>query len=198
MSSLPPRSPERRESRSVDFDCCLACIWSISAHDTHVYSTFSTYSSGRYIFLRIGSNANGLLNPLLDVAVLVMSDRTPVGPSFLPVSYSRAIFWRKLTACRAIVSVHKQTKVMNKGTYRLGEPSGSANLEPTQVATRRGRAHDNVRVLLDFLVRNSLVYSNLRTVSRHFTSQQKVTTYRIVLGMNGESGNSNGSDRICR
>lgn len=194
MSSLPLRSPRRRESRLVDSDDSLGCILSNSAHDTHVYLTFPIYSSGRYIFLRIGSNANGLLNPVSDVAVFVMSDRTPVGPSFLPVSYSRAIFWRKLTACRAVVSVHNQAQVMKEGTYRLGEPSCSANLEPTQVATRRRRAHDDVRILLDFLVGNSLVYSDLRTVSHRCIGQQEVTTYRIVLSMDGESGNSNGSD----
>ena len=196
--SPPPRSPRRREFHSVDFDCSLGCILSISAHDTHVYLSCSISSSGRYIFLRIGSNTNGLLNPVLDVAVLVISDRIPVGPSFLPLSYSRAIFWRKLTACHAIVSVHQQTLAIDTETYRLGEPSCPTNLEPTQVATSRGRAHDDIRILLDFLVRNSLIYSNLRTVSHHCMSQHRVMTYRIVLSMNGESGNSNGSNRICR
>jgi hypothetical protein len=92
MLSLLPRSPRGRESRSARFDCPLAYILSISAHDTHVYASISIFYSGRYIFLRIGSNANGLLNPVSAVAVLVISDSMPVGPSFLPVSYSRAIF----------------------------------------------------------------------------------------------------------
>jgi hypothetical protein len=92
MPSLLPRSPRGRESRSVLFDCPLAYILSIFAHDTHVYASISISCSGRYIFLRIGSNANGLLNPDSDVAVLVISDSMPVGPPFLAVSYSRAIF----------------------------------------------------------------------------------------------------------
>lgn len=59
----------------------------------------STFYYGRCIFLRIGSKTKGLLNPELDVAVLVLSDTLPLGPSILSVSISRAIFCRKLTAC---------------------------------------------------------------------------------------------------
>ena len=46
-------------------------------------------------------------------------------------------------------------------TYRLGEPSASANLEPTQVAAHRGRAHDRVRILFDLFVWDCFTDGNL-------------------------------------
>jgi hypothetical protein len=176
MSSLLPKSQERRGSRLVDSDCLPACLHFVyfHAHDTHVYAHSSLFShSGRFIFLRIGSNMNGLLNPVLDVAVCIISDRMPVGPSFLPVSYSRAIFWRKLTACHlvSITSFGKHNTTAN--AYRPGKPSRSANLKPTQVSASRRRTHDNIRILLDFPIGNGFIHGNLEKVSHAYERHEQ-------------------------
>ena len=51
-----------------------------------------------------------------------------------------------------------------KYAYRFCKPSTPAKLEPAQMASKRGRTHDHVRVLLYLLVRNGFVDSDLHTV----------------------------------
>lgn len=134
-----PRSPRRRELHSVDCNRnrlpCIICLF--SAHDTHVYASIFILCSGRYIFLRIGSNTNGLLNPVLDVAVLVISDKVPVGPSFLAVSYSRAIFWRKLTACTevsiSIIRSHSEENHTGLENHLVPPTSNQLKWPPVEV-----------------------------------------------------------------
>ena len=88
---------------------------------------------------------------------------------------------------RLVESTHRVLRKVL--TYGTRVPSTPSDLEPGEVAAQRGGAEDGIRVLLELLVRDCLVYSNLfPTVSMEACRDVKGdrTTHGIVGGANSK------------
>lgn len=78
-------------------------------------------------------------------------------------------------------------------------PSATAHLEEGEMTTERRGQANGMRVLLEFLVGNSLLHSDLRTVNNQFsTIGPQPVTHRIVCGLNRKVWYANRKHRVAR